>query len=343
MGLPGGPGSPPGTARRPPERPRPVPDPAVDPIPPEPPHGFAEVWAALPGNVRGGLLFILASAIFSVMISLIKIVGARLHVTEILFFRQATMVALAAPAIIAGWPGSLHSARPRLQIGRVAIAFCAMTLGFSAVIHLPLAEATVISFSKAFFTTLLAIFFLGEIVRLPRWTALLAGFVGILIIVWPTGETGLSIWHLAALASAMCVGVVMIVIRILAQIDRPVTILTYQAVGVGLMMVPFVIYYWEMPTPREWLLLLGIGVLSAIAQYINILSFRVGEASALAPLEYTRLIFATFLGLWLFAEWPEPRVWVGASIIIAAALFVLYRERLAAQRALAAKSAEVRP
>ena len=76
-------------------------------------------------------------------------------------------------------------------------------------------------------------------------------------------------------------------------------------------------------------LLLGIGVLSAIAQYFNILAMKAGEASALAPLEYSRLIFATVLGLWLFAEWPEARVWIGAAIIVGAALFVLHRERRA--------------
>ena len=158
-----------------------MPDPAVDPVPPQAPPpdlSVAERWAALPGNVRGGIIFMAASAVFSVMIAMIKMAGERLHVTEILFFRQLTMVALAAPAIIAGWPGSVQSARPKLQLARIGIAFLAMTFGFAAVIHLPLAEATVISFSKTFFTTVLAIILLGEIVRLPRWTALVAGFIG---------------------------------------------------------------------------------------------------------------------------------------------------------------------
>jgi len=306
-----------------------VPDPAVDPLPPEPSESLADRWAALPGNVRGGILFVLASAIFSVMIALIKLAGEGLHVSEILLFRQVTIAAIAAPAIARGWPDSLRSARPRLQLVRVALAFCAMTLGFSAVIHLPLAEATVISFSKAFFTTLLAIVLLGEIVRLPRWTGLVAGFVGILIIVWPTDAGDFEIWHVAAIASAVCVSLVMVAIRILAQLDRPVTILTYQAVGVGLLMAGPAIWFWQWPSAAEWALLIAIGVLSWAAQYLNILSFKAGEASALAPLEYTRLVFTTVLGLWLFAELPEARVWLGAAVIVAAALYVLHRERRA--------------
>lgn len=304
-----------------------MPDPSVDPDHQE----LADRWAALPANVRGGLIFVLAAALFSVMIALIKLAGERLHVAQILFVRQAVMMALALPAIWAGWPGSLRSARPRLQFVRVGLAFCAMTLGFSAVIHLPLAEATTITFSRTLFTTLLAILILGEVVRLPRWTALAAGFAGVLIIVWPTPGMGLEIWHLAAIASAVCVSGVFIIIRILAQVDQPVTILTWQALGVGLLMMGPMLWFWQWPTTEEWAILLGVGVLSAAAQYLNILAMKAGEASALAPLEYTRLIFTTVLGLWLFAEWPEARVWLGAAIIIGAALYVLHRERRSRQ------------
>lgn len=297
-------------------------------------HGLGQVgrdlatwWVGLPGNLRGGLIFIVASVLFSVMVALIKLAGQRLHVTEILLVRQATMTLVAIPVIYAGWPGSLHTARPRLQYARVGLAFLAMTLGFAAIIELPLAEATVISFSKTFFTTVLAIVILGEIVRMPRWSALLAGFVGVLIIVWPDGNHPFSIWHLMALASAICVSMVFIIIRILSQIDQPITILTYQAVGVGILMIPAAVWFWKTPTWWELGLLVAIGLISAVAQYLNILAMKAGEASALAPLEYSRLIFATLLGLWMFAEWPEARVWIGATIIIASALYVLHRER----------------
>ncbi|MEM7188522.1 MAG: DMT family transporter [Pseudomonadota bacterium] len=293
--------------------------------------GWAEYWSRLPSNVRGSLLFILAAALFSIMVSLIKIAGEGMHVTQVLFFRQVTMVLVALPVIIAGWPGSIQSKRPKLQLFRVAIAFMAMTLGFGAFIELPLAEVTVISFSKAFFMTLLAIIFLSEVVAGPRWIALILGFAGVTIIVWPGEASNWNIWHLAALASAMCVAVVMIVIRILSQLDQPVTILTYQAVGVGILMFVPMTFFWQMPTMEQWLLIGAIGVVSAMAQYMNIVAIRAAEASALAPLEYTRLLFAVALGWWVFGEWPEDRVWIGAVIIVSAALFVLHRERMAAR------------
>ncbi|MEM7423137.1 MAG: DMT family transporter [Pseudomonadota bacterium] len=310
-----------------------MPDPLVDPPAPETLGApWRQRWDDLPPSVRGGIIFIVASAIFSLMIALIKLAGERLHVTEILLFRQITMTVIAAPVIIAGWPESMRSERPRLQVARVGVAFLAMTLGFAAIIHLPMAEATVISFSKGFFATILAIIILGEIVRVPRWTALIVGFIGVMVIIWPQDGSVFNLWHLMALISALCVSVVMIFIRILSQIDKPVTILTYQAVGVGVLMIVPSWYYWVTPTLEEWGLLIAIGALSAVAQYLNILAFREGEASALAPLEYTRLVFATALGWWLFTEWPEPRVWFGAAIIVAAALFMLYRERRAGRR-----------
>ena len=125
-----------------------MPDPVVDPpLAEATEESWASWWKALPPNFRGGILFIVASMIFSVMIALIKLAGERLHVTEILFFRQLTMALIAAPVIISGWPHSIYSARPRLQVIRVGIAFMAMTMGFLAFIKLPMAEATVISFS----------------------------------------------------------------------------------------------------------------------------------------------------------------------------------------------------
>lgn len=306
-----------------------MPDPLHDPAEIAPAPGLRTRFDALPSNLRGGLIFLVATVFFSIMVSMIKLAGQRLHVTEILFFRQMTMIVVSLPLILHGWPGSLQSRRPGLQVLRVGVAFMAMTLGFSAIIELPLAEATVISFSKTFFTTVLAIFLLGEIVRVPRWLALAMGFVGVLIIVWPQPGTEFNHWHLMALGSAVCVSLVMVLIRILARIDQPITILTYQSVGVGALMFIPMLYFWKTPTLFEAGLLIAIGVVSAIGQYLNILAMKAGEASAMAPLEYTRLIFTTALGFWLFSEWPDPRVWLGAAVIVAAALYTLHRERRA--------------
>ncbi|HUF86580.1 MAG TPA: DMT family transporter [Thermohalobaculum sp.] len=284
-------------------------------------------WELLPANLRGGLWYLAGAALLSVMLALIKLAGQSLHVTEILFFRQLTMAAVAAPVLWHGFPGALRTARPDLQVARILLAFGAMTLGFSAVIHLPLAVATTLGFTKTFFMTVAGMFLLGEIVRARRWAALAAGFAGVLVILWPHGSGEFSLYGLASIGSAAMVALVLVLIRRLSRVDRPVTILAWQAIGVGVLMFVPMLFFWRTPTPGEAGLLLAIGLVSAAGQYINILALRAGETSALAPLDFSRLVFALLLGFAIFAEWPEPRTFLGAGVIVGAAIYTLHRER----------------
>ena len=288
-------------------------------------------WRTLPGNVRGGLWILLATFFLSIMVALIKIAGQHMHVTEILFFRQLIMLLLAMPVLLNNFPQALVTRRPGLQAIRLLAAFFGMLFGFSAIIYLPLAEATTLSFAKTFFVGILAIVLLGEVVGFRRWSAIAFGFLGVVIIAWPGDGASFNIYSLMAIGSAMAVAVVMITLRQLAQVDRPVTILAYQAIGVGLMMLPPAMYFWTTPTLAEIGLLVLIGILTSIGQLCNIQGFKAGEASAIAPLDYARLVYAIIFGYLIFNEWPEPRVFVGSGMIVAAAIYTLHRERIRAQ------------
>ena len=107
------------------------------------------------------------------------------------------------------------------------------------------------------------------------------------------------------------------------------TILSYQAIGVGLLMFAPMLWFWKTPTPWEAGLLVLIGAVAAVGQYVNILALRAGETSALAPMDFTRLAFAVALGLAMFGEWPSNRVFLGAAVIVGAAFYTLHRERRA--------------
>ncbi len=294
---------------------------------------FVRRWRTLPGNVRGGLWMLGGTMFFSLMIVGIKLAGTTMHVTEILFFRQVTILLLAAPAIIANYPAALTTSLPGLQALRIVTAFLAMLLGFTSFIHLPLAEATTLNFAKTFFIGILAILFLGEVVGVRRWGAIITGFIGVLVIAWPNEGTTFNIYSLMAIGSAFCVAIVMTIMRQIAQVDRPVTILSYQAIGVGALMTPPAIWYWTTPTLTDIALVIGIGVMSSIGQLCNIQAFKAGEASAIAPLDYARLLYALLFGWIIFAEWPEPRVFIGALIIVAAAIYTLHRERIRGKKA----------
>jgi drug/metabolite transporter (DMT)-like permease len=279
----------------------------------------------LPDNLKGIAFLMLASIVFALMALLIKLLGQRLHITQILLLRQIGMVIMIAPAILRNFPGSLRSERPGLQLTRVACALVAMLCGFTAVIHLPLADATAIFFAKSFFVTIFAVLFLAETVGLYRWSAVLVGFIGVLIMLQP-GTDNFSIYGLLSLTGAAGAAGVMILLRLLSQSDSAETIMTYGSLGVGVVMILPGIYFWQTPDADEWLLLIAVAVVSYFGQKCNIFAYKHGEASLLASLDYVRLLWATLFGYLVFDQFPGGATWIGAGIVIAAAIFMIYRE-----------------
>jgi len=267
----------------------------------------------------------LASFVFTLMALLIKLLGQHLHITQILLVRQIGMTIMVAPAILRNFPGSLRSERPRLQLIRVLFALVAMLGGFTAIIHMPLADATAIFFAKSFFITIFAVLFLAETVGVYRWSAVLVGFVGVMIMLQP-GTDNFSIYGLASLIGAAGAAAVMILLRLLSRIDSADTIMTYGALGVGVVMILPGMYFWQQPTANEWVLLVAVSVVSYFAQKCNIFAYKFGEASLLASLDYVRLLWATLFGFLIFDQFPGLSTWIGAALVIAAAIFMIYRE-----------------
>ncbi len=280
----------------------------------------------LPDNLKATAYLVVASLFFSVMSLMIKLLGERLHITQILVIRQFGLMIVVMPAIVRNFPGIFYTHHLSLQLARVFFAMIAMVFGFSAVIHLPLADATAIFFAKSFFVTMFAVWFLGEVVGLYRWSAVAIGFLGVLVMLQPGGDN-FSIWGLASVTGAAGAGMVTVIIRRLARVDKANTILIYQAMGVGLALLGPGIYFWQWPTTTEWIMFAGLAVVSYVAQAGNIMAYKWGEASMLASLDYMRLIWATLLGYMVFDAIPGVSTWVGASIVVAAALFIIHREQ----------------
>ncbi len=285
----------------------------------------------MPDSLKGAATLVVAAAGFSVMVALIKLAGERLHVAQILFVRQVCMLLVLAPSLIHGFPAMIRTQRPGLQVVRVLLAVVAMTCGFTAIINLPLADATALGFAKSFFVTIFAVFVLRETVGIHRWSAVVIGFVGVLVMLGP-GGAGANLYGVLAVTGAASAGAVMIVIRLLSRSDSTNTILLYQSVGVGLIMVIPALVTWQAPTPEEWGLLVLIGVVSFFAQKLNVLAYTWGEASLLASMDYVRLLYATAFGWWLFGTFPETTTWIGASIIVLASVYTIWRERIRNQR-----------
>ena len=284
-----------------------------------------ESFDRLPSNVKGGIILMFAAAGFGTMVALIKLAGERLHVTQILLLRQIIMGVIVAPTIFQNFPGSLKTNHLGLQMMRIALALVAMLFGFTAVVNMPLADATAIGFAKSFFVTICAIFFLNEVIGFRRWFAVIVGFIGVLIVLRP-GFEGFTIYGVYALIGAAGAGAVMVVIRILTRTESATTILTYQALGVGVVVAIPGVWFWIWPTPFEWALLIAMGIISYVAQMLNIVAYKHGEASVMASLDYVRLIYSVFFGWLLFETLPDIWTWLGAMIIIAASVYTIHRE-----------------
>lgn len=288
-------------------------------------------WAALSPNVQGSLWVALAVVLFTVMMTLIKLLGERLPVVEILFFRQLVMLGFLAPMLRRNFPDALRTQRPGLHAFRVLGAMVAMLAGFEALVHLPLANATAISFAKALFVTVLATLLLHEVVGPQRWAATAVGFLGVLIVVQPSAE-GVNGYALLALLSAFAVAFVQISLRVLTRTERSITIMAYQAIVLTVLLAPAAWWWWVTPTPLEWLLLVAVGFFATLGQWCNVAGFRAGEAAAIAPMDYTRILFASAIGFVVFHETPGLATFAGAALIIAATLYTLKRNAETSER-----------
>jgi drug/metabolite transporter (DMT)-like permease len=288
-------------------------------------------FIALPGNVRGAFWIMSASLFFAVMVSLIKAIGGRIPISEILLIRQSVMLLVALPVVLRHLPQSIVTHHPWHHAARVSLAMVAMFCGFTAVVHLPLADATAIGFAKSFFITIFAILFLKEVVGIRRWAAVAVGFIGVLIMIQPSAGD-INFYGMLAVVGAAAAGLVMILIRYLSRFEEPITILTYQVVFIGLLVAPLAIYEWVWPTPEEMVILAVIGTVSVAAQTFNIRAFRAGEATSIASLDYIRLIWATAIGFVIFAEIPSLSTLAGAALVIAASLYTVHREARRGQK-----------
>ena len=287
------------------------------------------VWNGLPANLRGALWLTIGTLFFAVNDAFVKVLGESLHPIQMGFFRYVIGFVLLSPMFIrAGW-GGLRTDRHALHAVRAICGVIGQVGVYYAVVHLLLADATAIAFSRPLFVTLLAILMLGEAVGWRRWAATLVGFTGVLIMIRP-GHGELDPAWMVALGSSFLLGLGMILIRRLAMTEPANRILFhYHVWGIAMFVGP-AIWVWQTPVGTEWLFLLLIGVLTTAAMFCVVHALVVGEASIVGPMEYIRLVYAALIGYFLFAELPSNWTWVGAAFIIGSAIYIARREATAA-------------
>ena len=280
----------------------------------------------LPGNVRGTLIALFATALFTVASALVKYAAPQFHVFQILLFRQVIMLVLILPVFLKNFPDNLKTRRPGLHLLRLSGASMALVLGFVAVSNLPLATAISFSFTKTMFVTIMAFVLLSEPVGWRRILAVFTGFAGMLIMLRPDPGSAVSPYAIIATVAALGAGIAVTSVRRLSSTESAATLISYQAVFVGLLVTIPSLFVWKTPDFAGFVLLVAIGVVSALAQWLGVQSYRAGEVSVVTAMEYTKLIYATLIGLVVFAEWPDIKTFIGAAIIISASAYTLIRE-----------------
>ncbi|WP_170326229.1 DMT family transporter [Ruegeria arenilitoris] len=275
-----------------------------------------------------------ALVLFTAMQALVKALSDDFPPGEIVFFRS-----LFAVPVIIGWlvyRGELAQGlvvkKPMGHFWRGVLGTSAMGLTFTGLSLLPLPEVTAIGYATPIFTLILAAIMLGERIRMIRIGAVAIGLLGVLIMIWPrlggnNMDTAATIGALCVLVATMARAFVQIHIRQLVQIDHPAAVVFYFSLTATLLSSLTAFWGWTMPTWEQALILATMGLIGGVAQILVTSSYRFGQASMLAPYDYTTMLFAIVIGYVWFDEWPTLVMLGGAALVIAGNVLVILRER----------------
>ncbi len=285
--------------------------------------------------LRGITLKIVSVLVFLVMASLLK-AAQGVPAGQLVFFRS--FFGLLPVVIFLAWRRELlagvKSTAVGSQITRGFVGTVSMALGFYALTVLPLPAAVTLSYAMPLMIVVFSAIFLGEVVRLYRWSAVAVGMVGVLIVTWPSltlfssGVGGVAVVGVGAALAGACLGAVaQLLVRRLVATERPATIVFYFLATSSVMALLTIPFGWVMPTPLQALYLVGAGIAGGTAQIIVTESYRHADLSVIAPFEYTSLVFSIIIGFTFFGDVPTIHMLVGAVIVIGSGLFIIFRER----------------
>ncbi|MCP4768311.1 MAG: DMT family transporter [Gammaproteobacteria bacterium] len=286
------------------------------------------IQAQVPDNLKGVLWALLATALFAITAAMAKVAVNEYHVLQILFFRQIVVFLSCLPAIAKSFPGSLKTRHPQMHAARLVGAFVALSCGIWAVAVLPLTTAITLGFAQVFFVALLALIFLSEPVGKHRIGAVVAGFVGVVIVMRPGVDGIVDVHALIPILAALGAGIAVISVRKLSQTESTQTLLVYQSLFVGVLAGVPLFWFWKTPDLEGTLFLLATGLVATAGQWVGVKALRLGEASVVGNVQYMQLIYAAILGFFLFGEIPDSYTIIGAVIIIGSSVYILHREAL---------------
>jgi drug/metabolite transporter (DMT)-like permease len=281
-------------------------------------------------------LKLVSTFVFSVMVVLVKHVGERVPVGEVVFFRSA--FALVPVVAVLMWErqltASLSTSRPTGHLFRAFFGVTSMALWFGGFARLPIADALAISYAAPLMTVALAAIMLGEVVKAHRWGAVALGFAGVVVILSPhlgdlksigtdRGSTGAAM----AFGSAFFMALAAVQISELTRTEKTGTIVIFFSLFSAAFALATAPFGWVMPQGWDLAALIATGLIGGVGQLLLTSSYRFAAASTIAPLEYASMIWVVCFGFWIFGEVPGFTVVIGTLVVVGSGLLIVLRER----------------
>jgi drug/metabolite transporter (DMT)-like permease len=279
-----------------------------------------------------GILWMLSAGfILSVMDGLIKWSVGLYPVAQVVAVRSVFVLLFLAPVIArSGGVATLRTRKPLGHLLRVCLTVAAILTFFEAVRLLPLATVIAIGFGAPLLMTALSVPVLGERVGVHRWTAIVIGFIGVLVITRP-GPEGLSWPALLALVSSLFFAAHLVSARYLARSETDMALMFWQNLGVLVVTCAMAPFVWMELATGDLAAIAAMALLLLLGQYCTVRAFRSAPVGAVAPFQYAELVWATLIGFLFWQELPGVNVWVGAAIVVASGLYIIWRERVRAK------------
>ncbi len=271
---------------------------------------------------------LLAWVMLPIMDGFAKYLSADLPVLQITWARYFFTVAFTFPIMFLFFRKNLVlTNKPRLQITRGIILLTANICFFYAISIISLAKALTLAFVAPLIVTTFSPIFLGERVGFRRWSAVIIGFIGSLVVIRP-GFVEINLASIAALGTGVMYGFYLIITRKLSTSDNPLLTLLLTGV-VGAIIISFVMpFVWVKPNFNQWSIMAAIGIFACLGHFFLILSLKYADASKLAPFSYFEIITNIIIGYYFFSDFPDNWTFLGLFIIVLSGIYISRRENI---------------
>lgn len=275
---------------------------------------------------RGMFLVVFAAFAATCMQTLIRSLSQQIHPFQIAFFRSLFAFLSFTPLFYRYGLQPLRTKRFGSHLMRGVLQGSAILMSYLALKFTPLAKVASLKFTQPLFITIMAVFFLGEVIRIRRITALIIGFVGAFLIIRP-GFIEIDAGALLILGSALIMSGVHVLIKDLTKTKSSVTLTLYMTVFITPLAFVASLPYWQTPTLKQLALMFLIGILGNVSQMSRAQSYRFADLTALMPLDFVRLLWMALFGFVFFGEVPDIWTWAGGIVIFSSSTYIALRER----------------